>query len=113
MPSVLNHLDINIYADDSELHCCGNSVDELEEYARNDLHNIELWLAANRLKVNVIKSACMLIGSNQKYGNKTFKVQLCGKQIPNVDNIKYLGVHVDRFPKWDVHVTHLLSKVKS
>ena len=74
---------------------CGDSVDEIEEYARNDLHRMELWLAANYLKVNVIKSACMLVGSKRKYGDKTFKVQLCGEQIPNVDSIKYLGVHID------------------
>ncbi len=83
-----------MYADDSELHCNGNSVEEIEEHANSDLRKIESWLAANCLKVNVIKSACMLVGSKRKYGDKTFKVQLCGEQIPNVDS---LGVHVDRF----------------
>lgn len=113
LPTILQHLDINIYADDSELHCSGRSIDEIEKYANSDLRKIEMWLAANHLKVNVSKSACMLIGSKRKYGDKTFKVSLCGEQIPNVDNIKYLGVYIDRFLKWDAHISHLIGKMKS
>ena len=113
LPSILRHLDINIYADDSELHCSGNSVEEVESKSQKDLNRIELWLAANLLKVNVVKSACMLVGSKRKTNNKSFNVSLYGDLIPFVDSVKYLGVHIDRFLKWDIHINNLVNKVRS
>ena len=92
-------MNINIYADDSEFHCSGKSVDEIETLAQEDMNRLQSWLSANRLKVNVSKSASMLIGSKCKYGNKELYITLCGNKLPFVNNVKYLGVHIDRFLK--------------
>ena len=77
------------------------------------LNRLSCWLTANLLKVNVSKSASMLIGSKRKYGNKLFNISLCGDPIPPVDNVKYLGIYIDRFLKWDIHITYLINKMKS
>lgn len=54
----------------------------------------------------------MLIGSKRKFGNKSFNVSLCSESIPSVSNVKYLGVFIDRFLKWDVHINYIIQKMR-
>ena len=49
-------------------------------------------MAVNRLKLNVTNSMCMLIGSQQWVGGKTWCLSLNGSVLKQVSSIKYLGV---------------------
>ncbi len=68
------------------------------------------WSPANLVKVNVAKSTCMLIGSKRKFGNKSFNVSLGGELIPSVNNVKYVGVYIDRFLKYDIHINYTIQR---
>lgn len=50
-----------IYADDTEIQSCGDSVSEF----RDHLDNITKWFFENKLTVNDSKSYCMLSSSNR------------------------------------------------
>ena len=66
LPNVVTHAQINMYADDTELHCCGKDLRNVQCGLQLDLCKVQDWQQANRLQLNVSKSVIMLIGSWQK-----------------------------------------------
>ena len=71
LPNSLNTCDINMYADDTELHYCCSHLQKMEQVLQTELERVSNWMVVNRLKLNVNKSMCMLIGSRQRVGGKT------------------------------------------
>ncbi len=65
LPDCLLCTACNIYADDTELHCCGNTITEVEETLQHDVHNLGKWFHDNRLVPNGAKSYSMLTSSNR------------------------------------------------
>ena len=63
LPNVVAHVHINMYADDTVLHCCGEDLWNVQNDAQFDLCRVQDWLQANRLQLNVSRSVIMLIGS--------------------------------------------------
>ena len=66
LPSVVHGCQLNMYADDMELHCSNSDLLLAQHGLQNDLNSIEFWLRTNQLSLNVGKSHVMLIGSRQK-----------------------------------------------
>ena len=67
LPSV-DCAQINMYADDTELHCCGEDL-RVQNDLQSDLYRVQNWLQANRLQLNVFLSVIMLIVSWKKLRN--------------------------------------------
>ena len=64
LPNVVIHARINMYADDTELHCCGEETEDLWNIQNDlqfDLCRVQDWLWANRLQLNFSKFVIMLI----------------------------------------------------
>ena len=59
----MEHSSINMYADDTELHCSGDKLQNVQNDLQSDLFQVQGWLQANRLQLNVTKSVIMLLGS--------------------------------------------------
>ncbi len=66
MPHIVEHSHVNIYADDTEIHASSPDLDLLHSKLQNDLDTLQVWLAVNKLKVNTLKTQCMLIGTPQR-----------------------------------------------
>ena len=66
----------------------------------------------NRLKLNVSKSLCMLIGSRQRTGGLDRVITLDGIVLRQVCSTKYLGVYLDQHLTWQAHVDYVLSSVR-
>ena len=83
--------DINMFADDTELHYCHR----VEEVLQNELEQVSNWMTVNRLKLNVNISLCMLIGTRQRVSGKTLCSSLGDSLLRQVSSTKYLGVCID------------------
>ena len=81
-----------MFADDTELHYCHSNLLTVEHTLQADLENISIWLMVNRLKLNVLKPHCMLIGSRQRTGGKYLHLMLDGDVLRQISTTKYLGV---------------------
>ena len=112
LPSVISLSDINMYADDMELHFSHGDLFVVEKTLQADVENVSTWLVVNRLKLNVIKSLCMLIGSCQRTGGLNLTIMLDGAILKQVCSTKYLGVYFDRHLTWQVHVDYVLGRVR-
>ena len=80
-----------MYANDTELHYCRSQLQRMEQVLQNKVERVSDWMAVNRLKVNVTKSVCMLIGSQQRVAGKDLCLSL------QVLSTKYLGVYIDQY----------------
>ena len=56
-----------MYADDTHLTYADNDICSIEASLNQDLSNINRWLIANKLTLNMTKTEFMLIGSRQKF----------------------------------------------
>ena len=69
LPNCLQHSQPRIYADDTSITFTGNDVDEMNNCINLDLEGIRVWLAANKLTLNMTKTEFLLIGSKQRLLN--------------------------------------------
>ena len=69
LPAAIQHSEVSSYADDAVLYRFAKEPRELESKLNADLYNVELWLNANRLTLNLSKTKSILIGSNKKLIN--------------------------------------------
>ena len=112
LPSVVDHAQINMYADDTELHCCGEDLQCVQNDLQSDLYRVQDWLQANRLQLNVSKSVIMLIGSWQRLWNRSVSVSINGKPLASVTSTRYLGILIDQHLTWKSHVDNVLKRVR-
>ena len=82
--TVVSHSQINLYADDTELHCCGGNLSSVQHDFQCDLDAIQVLLCFNRLQLNVSKSVVMLIGTRQKINHHDVSVDLNGQTLTQV-----------------------------
>ena len=112
-PNVVTHAQINMYADDTELHCYGEDLRNVQCNLQLDLCRVQDWLQANRLQLNVSKSVIMLIGSWQKLRNRSVSVSINGRALTSVTSTHYLGVLIDQHLTWKLHVANVLKWIRS
>ena len=96
----------SMFADDTNISCCGGSSVEVEQKLNTDLENVHKWLISNKLTLNVEKTEYMIIGSrnrlNQIHSNPEIVI---GEQtIERVARKEFLGVIVDEKLNWHEQV---------
>lgn len=55
-----------MFADDTSISISGRSLADLQTMINCTLENINCWLRANRLSLNVAKTEFMIIGTHQR-----------------------------------------------
>ena len=95
------------YADDTELHFCHNDFRQLEYYLQCAVTKLFNWLVANKLKLSIPKSSCMLIGTQQRTFGRTLHLSLNSVPLRQVSTIWYLGVYIDQHLTWHHHVEYV------
>ncbi len=66
LPNCLKNADCEMFADDTQIGTANNDAIATAETLNEDLENISVWMAANKLSLNKSKTEFMLIGSHQK-----------------------------------------------
>lgn len=76
----------------------------------HDLRNISRWCAENSLLINPEKTKLVVVGSAQLLKRLPhISLTLLGKTISPVSFAKDLGVYVDQYLNYDVHITKTAS----
>ena len=96
--------------------CSGDDLQSVQDDLQSDINQIQTWLQANRLQLNVSKSAIMMLGSWKKLRDRCVSIylngELNGKALTQVTTICYLGVIIDQNLTWTSHVNCVLRKVR-
>lgn len=89
------------FADDTTLLAIHQNPTIASEMLQRHLDEIQKWLKKWRIKVNETKSAQVTFAM----GKKTCPpVYLNKKQLPQEDDAKYLGIHLDKRLTWGKHI---------
>ena len=97
LPNVLKHCKLTMYADDTTLYVCGVDNRVLQGKIQEDLDRISVWLAQNKLRLNIDKTHFMILGTQQRIkahdnGINPISLQFNGSALSRVRNTKCLGV---------------------
>jgi hypothetical protein len=117
LPLHLKNVLINIFADDTLLSASAKTYREAAALLNIALFVVSIWLKANKVKLNVSKTKCLVIAKSTTQLNtlkeeaKNFPIQIEGETIECVDSIKYLGVIIDNLLKFDDHIDYIIKKV--
>ena len=90
------------------------TTSELESFINIELQNLNQWLQANRLSLNIAKTEFMIISSCQKQltnTNNHINIKIENYRIKRVTSTKSLGVTVDERLSWDKHVDEKSKKI--
>jgi hypothetical protein len=88
-------LDFHLFADDANLFFSESNLQRLEAKLNHELENINEWLCANKLSLNVEKSDFVLFHTPQKKINYSIDLKINNTSIVQKSNIKYLGIIID------------------
>ena len=93
-----------------------NNLSELENLMNAEIANLNTWLEATKLSLNIVKTEFMIIGSRQRlltFDNQDVEVCVDNKQISRVLKSKSLGLTIDENLTWKYHVDNITKKVSS
>ena len=112
LPNAISSSDVNMFADDTEIHFSHGDLLTVEQTLQTDLQSVSAWLVTNKLKLNIVKSLCMLIGSRQRISGKCLNFFLDKSALKQVSCTKYLGVYFDHHLTWESHINYVLQRVR-
>jgi hypothetical protein len=101
---------IQLFADDAVIFYCAASIHELEEDMQHDLDLIFKWFYNNKLSMNIDKTK-YIIFKQQGKNIQNFNLMLGSKLIERVNEIVYLGLHLQENLKWNTQIDHIKSKI--
>ena len=69
------------------------------------------WLSANKISLNVEKTELVIFKSPRKVLSDEIEIKLTGKRIYSSNSVKYLGVRIDKFLHWHYQVNNIAVKL--
>ena len=84
---------------------------DLETQINTELKSINLWLRANKLRLNVAKTEFMIIRSRQKL--QSLNINVDGVKINQTNHSKAVGLGIDENLSWKEHINAMSKKVAS
>ena len=101
-----------LFADDTNLFSKHKSLSSLEALINVELINVNSWLCANKLSLNVDKSSFVVFHPPQRKIIPSFNLTINGIHLKRDFCIKYLGVLIDSNLSWKSQVDSIVKKIK-
>ena len=104
-----------MFADDTSLTAAGETLNEVEKRANEDLKNVRNWLSANKLNLNIAKTEYVLIGSRYRINSLDVQpsINIDKQSVKRVKHTKVLGIQIDEHLNWGKHIESIASKISS
>uniref|UniRef100_A0A3P9M519 Reverse transcriptase domain-containing protein n=1 Tax=Oryzias latipes TaxID=8090 RepID=A0A3P9M519_ORYLA len=88
---VSNKLRLVLFADDTNLFCDGDDLQQLIEIVKKEMEKLKLWFDVNKLSLNLSKTKMMLFG-HHKGKNINIDMHINGVKLERIYENKFLGV---------------------
>ena len=108
LSSVVHH-----FADDTNLLFSSKNPKLITKLLNKDLKLLFEWLCANRLSLNVAKTEFIVFRPPKRPLKERIVLKLNGTKIHESPKIKYLGVLLDPYLRWNHHINELTKKLNS
>ncbi len=107
--TVSNTMKCVAFADDTNLYCTGDDLNELRLMVESELNVFKKWFDRNKLSLNENKTKFMVFGRGVT--DCEIKLNLNGKEIERVHEFKFLGVVIDHKLSWKPHIEFIRCKL--
>jgi len=77
------------------------------------LYHLNEWLRANRLSLNINKTAYILFTKRPNQKPVNFKIKIGQSEIQRKESTKFLGITIDSNLSWKQHISYIKGKLKS
>ena len=115
LPLALDNCGTSIFADDSGIMAASKTVNKLQSLLQEDIDSLVVWMNANKLTLNLLKTEFMIIGSKHKLKDidETTSITIVGEEIYRSPYVKSLGFIIDQNLDWQDHVQAVIKKTSS
>jgi len=100
-----------LFADDTNIFFCSQSLAELEIIINKELDHLAMWFKANKLSLNIDKTSYILFRNRGQKMKNNLNINIDGVNINQVNSAKFLGLYIDEQLTWTTHITHISSKI--
>ena len=107
---------IRLYADDTVLYSATLDTKQAIAHLQLDLDNYQTWCIQNKLSINIAKTKIMVFSASKRHPNTTeVNIHLDSKLLQVVPSYKYLGVILDNYLAFDLHINsvHKMTSYKT
>ena len=108
---VNQNVTLSIFADDTSLLISGTDERDLKTNVNNTICNIMSWFNENQLIINKNKSIVVRFHHKCKKFTTLPDVKLGNVTLPIVNEVKFLGVWLDKNLDWSEHLSNLSKKL--
>lgn len=98
------------FADDTTVFIKGNNLPNLLAEVNCEMINVENWLCANKLSLNIDKTSFM-VHSSKKISVPAMSISIRDMQVKYVTSAKFLGVIIDDTLKFKDHIKQVRSRL--
>jgi hypothetical protein len=98
------------FADDLIVLTRGTHKIEAENYANQDLKQIERWATDNKIEFNDKKSKVLYI-TRKRNDDRKVNIYLNYKRLDKNEEMKYLGIYLDSKFNFNSHIDHTVIKL--
>ena len=100
------------YADDTAIIMSDPDPDVVKLNLQEDLNRLQTWFQVNKLSINCKKTNTILFCSQRsRHKNYDLNLELHGMRLNQTNEIKYLGLILDRHLTFEQHVAAICNKV--
>ena len=100
-----------LFADDTSVFIEGTNLTNISQILNTELENVNIWLKANKLTVNIKKTHYMMFHRTRIKLNTNFKILINNNIIDHTNNTKFLGVIIDNKMNWSAHIHYIKNKI--
>ena len=108
----LDNTESGHFADDTFILYSNKKPKTIETIVNTELKLVSSWLKLNKLSLNSDKTELIFFHSKRHTLNyDDISIKLDGNKLKPVDNIKYLGMYIDKYLTWNYHIQQLSKKL--
>ena len=85
---------------------------EAENLSNVDLQKVSIWAKNSNMEFNEQKSKAILITRKKRPDKTNIRIYVNNKQLEEVDEIKYLGIVLDKKYTFNHHIDYITEKCK-
>ena len=101
-----------LFADDTTILQGHQNLKYLKWSIEEDLKQMIDWFRADLLTINLDKTECLLFHNSNSNSPLKLELELGDHIIRNSDQVKFLGLWIDKKLQWSMHTNTLLMKLK-
>ena len=100
------------FADDTFVIYSGKKTKTIETVVNTELKKVSIWLRLNKLSLNTSKTELIFFHSRRHPLNyDDISIKFNNQKLSPVDHVKYLGMYIDKYLNWNLHIQELSKKL--